>query len=124
MLIRRAVGGVEGVLCLFMGLSPQHPDDDVLKAVDSIDLITVGLGLVLILLVLVRRYTRYVNHYGKFHRDNSQYDCGRLRCAERLVVQRSRVGWHANGRQLRRGVVEPCQDELPRNVRRCLGGVV
>lgn len=43
------------MLWSFMGLPPHQREDDVLEPVNSIDLIIVGLGLVLVLLVLVRR---------------------------------------------------------------------
>lgn len=46
-----------GRLVLFrvMGLGYQSRDDDTLEPVNSIDIIIVGLGLVLILMVLLRR---------------------------------------------------------------------
>lgn len=40
---------------MFMGPSYRTNEDGTLEAVDSIDLIIVGLGLVLVLLVLLRR---------------------------------------------------------------------
>ena len=52
---RRAVGGVGAVLRSFMGVPYQRDENGALQPVDSIDLIIVGLGLVLILLVLLRR---------------------------------------------------------------------
>jgi hypothetical protein len=47
--------GAEALLRTFMGRPYQTTEDGALEAVDSIDLIIVGLGLVLILLVLLRR---------------------------------------------------------------------
>lgn len=53
--IRRATGGAEGLLWSMLGLPPHDNDDDGLQPVDSIDIIIVGLGLILVILVLLRR---------------------------------------------------------------------
>jgi len=49
---------LEGVQALFLrvlGFQPHNSEDDALEPVDSIDIVIVGLGLVLVLLVLLRR---------------------------------------------------------------------
>jgi hypothetical protein len=43
------------VLWSVLGFSPHEGRDDALEPVDSIDIIIVGLGLLLVLLVLLRR---------------------------------------------------------------------
>lgn len=53
--VSTAAKGGRCVLFRVMGFGYQRPEDDTLPAVDSIDLIIVGLGLVLVLLVLLRR---------------------------------------------------------------------
>lgn len=53
--IRDTLGGVHALLLSVLGFSPTQRDDDTLEPVDSIDIIIVGLGLILILLVLLRR---------------------------------------------------------------------
>lgn len=53
--IRARIRGVHALLYSLMGLSPQSDDDGASDAVDSIDLVIVGLGLLLVLLVLLRR---------------------------------------------------------------------
>lgn len=55
MLIRRARRGLISLVLHALGFQPIRREDDTLQAVDSIDLIIVGLGLVLVLLVLLRR---------------------------------------------------------------------
>lgn len=48
-------GGARDVVWRVMGFAPQQGREGVLEEVNSIDLIIVGLGLVLVLLVLLRR---------------------------------------------------------------------
>lgn len=55
MAFRRVLRGVDGVLDRVVRLSPQRRKNDVSAGVDSIDIIIVGLGLFLILMVLLRR---------------------------------------------------------------------
>lgn len=55
MVIRRSPRPVGAVLRMFMGPAYQRDEEGALQPVDSIDLIIVGLGLVLVLLVLLRR---------------------------------------------------------------------
>lgn len=50
-----ATEGLFGLLRAWLGYSPHTDDDEALRAVDSIDLIIVGLGLLVVLLVLLRR---------------------------------------------------------------------
>lgn len=47
--------GVGALLWSLLGLPPAPASDDVLQPIDSIDIIIVGLGLLLVLLVLLRR---------------------------------------------------------------------
>ena len=53
--IRATLGGVESLLRSVMGFPPTGREDGTLEPVDSIDLIIVGLGLIVVLLVLLRR---------------------------------------------------------------------
>lgn len=49
------IRGVHALILRSLGFSPLRRDDEALERVDSIDIIVVGLGLILILLVLLRR---------------------------------------------------------------------
>lgn len=55
MAIRATVGGVGALLLSVLGFAPTQREDGTLDPIDSIDIIIVGLGLILILLVLLRR---------------------------------------------------------------------
>lgn len=55
MAIRATLGGVEPLLDRVVRLSLHRRKNEVLAGVDSIDIIIVGLGLFLILMVLMRR---------------------------------------------------------------------
>lgn len=55
MLFPRVLKGVEGLLDRVVRLSLQRRRNEALAGVDSIDIIIVGLGLFLILMVLLRR---------------------------------------------------------------------